>query len=438
MKFSHQFPGARRGAVLIGWVLRIVVGISGAWTTAYAQEVVRTVAGRALDPGHVDGPVGRSRFHDPAGLAVDATGNLLVADSANHCIRRISLDGAVVTVLGKPGEPGVADGSVGVARLDTPSAVALGPDGGLYIADTGNHTLRRWLDGRLITVAGRAGEAGPTNGPVANARFNSPLGIVVTPALRILVADSGNHAIRSILPNGLVETLAGSAQDWGAVDGPAATARFNGPVGLALAPDGVLVVSDTLNHALRRVTPDGQVTTLAGRLGEDGCVDGSADVARFCQPAGLYYHPHGDLYVVDAFNHLVRKVDAAGVVTTVAGRPAQSGEADGANGAGRFFNPYGLVVHPDGSIVVSDTYNATLRQVLPPFRQRLVRQGREAVLQWESVIGLNYQPWIRSSLDPAWRPLAPSSTANDLVSTVPVVELGRGEASTFFQVRRAD
>lgn len=418
------------------WLLPVLAAASWIHGGASAQEVVRTVAGQAQEPGHADGPAAQSRFNDPAGLAVDTLGNLWVADSANHCIRRLSANGTVTTVCGQPGEPGADDGATTVARLDTPSGIAWGSEGALYIADTGNHTVRRFQGGRLTTIAGLAGDPGPTNGPATTARFNAPLGLVVHRTGAIYIADSGNHVIRRISISGQVSTLAGVEEEWGAVDGPAGRARFNGPVGLAIAPDDTLVVADALNHALRRVSWNGDVTTLAGQLGQDGCVDGPASEARFCKPAGVSFDGRGTLYVVDAFTHLVRKVATNGWVSTVAGRPTQSGDSDGANGVGRFFNPYGIVVRPNGSVIVSDTYNATLRQVLPPFAQRIVRRGSDVFLEWESVIGLRYEPWMREGLEQPWRPAGAAMTATGEASTRALPGGNPGLGPVFYQIRQ--
>lgn len=436
MKQSSANLRSGRRPQAAGWLVQVLAAAFWIHGQASAQEVVRTVAGQAQELGHADGPAAQSRFNDPAGLAVDPFGNLWVADSANHCIRRLSVDGTVTTVCGQPGEPGATDGVPTVARLDSPSGIAWGSEGALYIADTGNHTVRRFHGGRLTTIAGLAGDPGPTNGPATTARFNAPLGLVVHRQGEIYVADSGNHVIRRISVAGQVSTLAGVAEEWGAVDGPAGLARFNGPVGLAIGPDDTLVVADALNHVLRRVSWDGNVTTLAGQLGQDGCVDGPASAARFCKPAGVSFDVRGTLYVVDAFSHLVRKLATNGWVSTVAGRPAQSGDSDGANGVGRFFNPYGIVVRPDGSVIVSDTYNATLRQVLPPFAQRIVRRGSDVFLEWESVIGLRYEPWMREGLEQPWRLAGPAMTATGEASTRALPGGNSGLGPAFYQIRQ--
>lgn len=418
--------------------LLFVVGLLGAAPALWGQESVRTVAGRADDPGASNGPALASRFRDPAGLAVDVDGTIFIADSANHCIRRLGRDGSVVTLIGKPGEAGSADGNQTAARLDSPAAVAVGGDGTLYIADTGNHTIRKFAGGRLTLLAGMAGDPGPTNGIARTARFNAPLGLVVTANNTLFVADSGNHAVRQITPDGTVSTLAGALEEWGARDGLGDAARFYGPVGLALTPTGLLLVSDSLNHAVRQVTPAGEVTTIAGQLGTDGSVDGPALTARFCQPAGLTLDRWGNLYVVDAFPHLLRKIGTNGMVSTVAGRPGEPGAADGVNGQGRFFNPYGIVVRPNGAVIVSDTYNATLREILPPFSQSLERQPTTATLRWESIIGIPYQVQVKDTLEAEWTPLTAPRTATAPNTAYTLDALAPHAASKWFRVQRLE
>lgn len=421
-----------------GVVPTILLAWLGTTFVVTAQESVRTLAGRAAETGAQNGPGAISRFNDPAGLAVDAAGILYVADSANHCVRRIGLDGLVTTVIGRAGEAGAADGTTVTARLDSPSAVAVGADGTLFIADTGNHTLRRFRQGLLTTLAGVAGDPGPTNGVPGTARFNTPLGLAVTTAGDVWVADSGNHSIRRVSPAGVVETLAGASGEWGAVDGTGSSARFNGPVGVALAADGVLVVADSLNHAVRAVTPAGVVTTIAGQLGSDGWQDGPVTVARFCQPAELQFDAFGNLFVVDAFYHRLRRLDTKGLVTSVAGGVGEEGSADGANGRARFFNPYGVAVRPNGAVVVSDTYNATVREVIPPFQQGLVRHPEGPVLHWESVVGLTYQVMQSTELGGPWQPLTAPRVATGRISQWPMAGFGTPAGSTWLRVQRAE
>ncbi len=380
----------------------------------HGQESVRTLAGAVGIPGHADGAAAAVRFADPVGLIIAAQGRTYIADSATHCIRLRTPDGRVSTFAGQPGDAGDTDSSGGLPRFDSPSGIALDPDGSLVVSDTGNHTLRRVLpDGRVSTLAGQPGDPGITNGPARLARFNAPLGIAIAPDHTVFVADSGNHSIREIRPDGTVSTLAGENGDWGAADGTGARARFYGPVGIALAPDGSLAVADSLNHAVRRVTREGRVTTLAGRLGEDGSADGPAADARFGTPAEICFDPQGRLYMADAFLHTLRRLDPDGMVRTVAGSAGHPGSDNGDNGIGRFFNPYGVAVAPDGTVWVTDTYNEVLREVVAPSMLKAERTvgGISIRLEWESVVGRRYQVLFRDRLGDGWQALGQPLTA---------------------------
>lgn len=399
---------------------------------SHAGDSIRTLAGAPEIAAHADGPRGLARFSDPAGLALDAAGNLFIADSANHCLRRLAADGAVTTLAGRPGQAGFD-----AVHFDSPTALVVAPEGTVFVADTGNHAIRRVLStGIITTFAGKPGEAGATNAVGPAARFNSPLGLAFAADGTLLVADSGNHVIRRVAPDGAVTTLAGELESWGATDGPAATARFNGPVGLAFDRSGSLFVADSANHAIRRLTPDGTVTTFAGKLGEDGCVDGPASVARFCKPAGLAFDAEGRLYVVDSFNHVLRRIAPDGAVSTVAGLAGVDGSSDGADGTGRFFNPYGVAVTASGSLIVSDTYNQLLREVLAPFTLSATATANGGTLiRWEAVAGHRYRVLARERLDASWQPIGGEVTATAVIGEL--LE-PTNHASRFFQVEQLD
>lgn len=395
------------------------------WINVEAADAVATLAGGAGISGHSDGVGTAARFADPVGLAIDADGNILLADSGNHCLRRITPAGIVSTLAGGPGLAGSADGVGTAARFDSPSALAVAPDGTVYISDTGNHTLRR-LDrnGRITTLAGLAGVSGATNGVGSQVRFNAPLGLAVTPSGDVFVADSGNHVIRRIDTRGQVTSFAGILESWGEDNGPGNVARFNGPVGLALDRSGNLVVADSLSHTLRRISPDGTVALLAGKPGEDGSTDGPAKESRFGTPAELAFDARGNLYVTDAWFHTLRRITPGGQVSTVAGLAGAEGSGDGSYTAARFFNPYGLVVTPRGSLVMTDTFNQTLRELHAPFALTVtLPAGAGALLRWESQPGARYQVFARNALDAPWTilgtPLTASGVTTDWTDSAP-------------------
>ena len=214
---------------------------------------------------HRDGELSAAGLHHPTGLAICENGRIYVADSVNNSIRVI-VAGSIYTLAGW-GEAGFSDGPRGEAAFNSPTSIAIGPGGNLYVADTLNHVIRRVSPtGHTTTIAGTPGEFGYQNG--ASALFDTPMGIAVTGDGRIFVADTGNHAIR-VIENGIVTTLAGSSvhDEWDSVggfaDGIGTAALFNQPRGLSLWGDN-LIVADSANHAIRVVTPDGSVTTFAG------------------------------------------------------------------------------------------------------------------------------------------------------------------------------
>ena len=388
-----------------------------------AQDSVITLAGQALMMGGTNGTGTNALFGDPAAIVADASGNVFVADSQNHAIRRISTNGVVSTFAGQLGTPGSSNGTGTQAQFDTPSGIAMDQSGNFFVSDTGNHTIRKISPAGVVsTIAGLAEQSGFTNGIGAAARFNSPLGLAVALSGTVYVADCGNHLIRAILPGNVVTTLAGGPENWGSDDGIGGDARFNGPVGLSLNAEGNLFVSDSNNHTIRRITPNGSVTTWAGVPGGDGCVNGDRLTARFSKPAELAIDQKNNLFVADSFNHVIRKISSNGNVTTVTGAAGSRGSADGINGQARFFNPYGLAVAPDGSLMVADVYNELLRVVLVPFSVAIQSSSGSgmATLSWDCVAGRRYQVQYQDqdAIDSgAWLSLGSSITATDLSTT---------------------
>ncbi len=326
---------------------------------------VTTLAGTAGASGTTDATGSAARFKLLSGLAVDSSGNIVVADTGNNLIRKVSSSGAATTFAGKAGIAGSADGSGTAASFNAPSGVAVDSNGNVYVADTLNHTIRKVTPAGVVTTfAGQAGTSGAIDGAVASARFFAPQGVALDPTGAILyVADTNNDTIRKIvLASGTVTTLAGSAGSWGSADGTGATARFNGPSDVAVDSNGSLYVADTDNSTIRAVTPNGTVTTLAGRAGSTGAADGSGLTARFSHPGAIGVDSSFNVYVLDTDNHTVRKlVSAAGIVTTLAGQAGVSGSADGAGTTARFKFPIGLAVNGTGDLYIADTDNHTLR-----------------------------------------------------------------------------
>jgi sugar lactone lactonase YvrE len=331
-----------------------------------------TLAGVPLSAGSSDGTGAAARFDFPCGVAADGAGNLYVADTDNNIIRKIvASTGAVTTLAGLAGSSGSADGIGSAARFNNPSGVAVDSGGNIYVADTLNHTLRRiTAQGVVSTIAGAPGVAGSVDGTGSAARFYGPQGLAINPdpyvgTNDLYLADTNNHTIRKLVPStGVVTTVAGLAGSAGSADGIGSQGRFNGPSGVAVDSRGTVWVADTENHAIRSVWSTGQVLTVAGLAGASGATDGAGSVARFNSPTAVALGPDGNLYVADTDNHTIR-VFNYDTVSTLAGLAGTSGSADGLGSAARFFSPAGVATDSSGNLYVADTDNQTLRTGLP-------------------------------------------------------------------------
>jgi FG-GAP-like repeat/NHL repeat len=328
-----------------------------------------TLAGLAGSAGSTDGTGSAARFNTPTGIAIDAAGNLYVADSHNHTIRKISPAGAVSTMAGLAGSVGSADGTGSAARFRNPLGVAVDSAGTLYVGDTFNGTIRKITpSGTVSTLAGLAGSTGSADGFAGEARFYLPAGLTVDAAGNIYIADSGNYAIRKFdphaSPTGTVSTLAGGG--YGSADGTGSAARFNFPASVAADGGGTLYVADQNNHTIRKITPAGVVSTLAGLALVPGSEDATGNAARFQYPRGVAVDAAGRVLIADSANHSVRAMTAAGAVTTVAGlAPGYHGSADGSSTMARFWTPIGVAVNTAATVYVADFNNHTIRSITP-------------------------------------------------------------------------
>ncbi|MCO4764458.1 MAG: hypothetical protein KC502_23305, partial [Myxococcales bacterium] len=313
---------------------------------------VSTLAGGGVG-GHQDAQGGFALFNAPGQLVVESIGSLLIADAANHRIRRVSAAGAVSTIAGN-GKPGHKDGYGALVQLHTPSGVTVDLKGNIVVADTGNHRIRRITStGTVLTLAG-SGVKGSADGPWDKAQFSSPMGVAVVGA-DVFVADTGNHRIRRIDSNGVVTTVAGSVP--GFVNGFGKQVRFNSPAALAAGPQGQLFVADRDNHRVRRMSVGGLVTALSG--GAPGFADGDAVKARFNGPSALSVDAAGRVWVADTGNHRVRRVMPDGSVTTFVG--GVKGFADGDGATAKFNGLAGIAASPSGTLYLSDANNHRIR-----------------------------------------------------------------------------
>lgn len=375
---------------------------------------VVTLAGSVGNAGATNGsgPVARfnlqttSAFCDydaDSGIVADATGNVYVADSLNHAIRKITPAGLVTTFAGALGQVGSTDGAASAARFNFPTGLAIDtaqnlyaldqgagfrritplgqvstlpgslpfrgallvdPDGGFFVTSSISSNVFRFMNGSLTLVAGGTTPFASANGRGSQALFALPSGLAFTPTLDLLVADK--TSVRKIDRNRGVSTFAGSLDsDFGFADGAAATARVRFIQGIAADSNGNIYFADSSNNAVRRLSAVGQVTTIAGVHQQPGDTDGSTNDARFNRPTAVALDDFGNLYVSDSVSHTIRKISSTGQVTTIGGMAGVSGAVDGPSGTSRFNLPSGLAVDAAGNVYVADTDNHVIRRIDP-------------------------------------------------------------------------
>ena len=322
---------------------------------ASGEGTVSTLAGSSY--GFADDTGTRAKFSRFLGIASDAAGNLYIADQDNHRIRKITPAGVTSTLAGS-GQSGYLDSTGTVAKFSYPQGITLDAAGNMYVSDVNNHRIRKITPaGRVSTFAG-SGIAGSVNGMGTAAQFDIPSGMATDAAGNIYVTDENSCLIRKITPAGLVSTLAGSGR--GYADGAAAAAKFDSPTGITVDAAGNVYVADWQNNCIRKITPSGQVSTVAG--GSQGFADGAGTAARFSHPYGLVLDAAGYLIVTDAGNNRLRRVSPAGIVNTAAG-DSVSGTADGIGPAARFNYPSGITQTTAGAVFIADENNTRIRKV---------------------------------------------------------------------------
>lgn len=289
--------------------------------TGKVNQVVSTDAKTAADI--LPGDKNENSFAEPKGIAADTAGNLYVADSGNHVIKKITSSGEV-TVLAGSGDAGYSDGPADKAQFNSPADVAIAADGSVYVADTLNHRIRKIAkNGEVTTVAGGSTEkdadgwliGGYQDGKGTAALFNEPSSLAFDKQGNLYIADTGNQRIRMIKPDGTVSTVAGGGSEMvegryvkgGFQDGKAAEARFSSPLGLAVADNNIVYVADAWNNRIRAIYPEGLVTTVAGG-DEHGSVDGWGIESSFDGPTDVAVAPDGMLLVADRWNRAIRMI----------------------------------------------------------------------------------------------------------------------------------
>jgi sugar lactone lactonase YvrE len=317
-------------------------------------EYVSTIAGSGAI-GSVDGTGTSAQFNAPYGITVDNSGNLYICDWRNHRIRKMTPTGVVTTFAGS--SQGFADGTGTTAQFYNPGGITTDASGNFYVTDGLNHKIRKITPAGVVTTF--AGSfPGDADGTGTAAQFKAPSGIAIDNSGNIFVSDTQNHRIRKITPTGVVTTLAGSTS--GFSDGTGTAAKFNFPNGLTIDSSNNIYIADAFNNRIRKITPAGVVTTLAGSF--PGFLDGTVAVAKFNSPIGMAVDNSDNIYVTDRSNHRIRKITPSGDVTTIAG--SSSGYNDGVGTTALFRFPLGVSIDPvDNTIYVADGLNNRIRKI---------------------------------------------------------------------------
>jgi sugar lactone lactonase YvrE len=341
-----------------------------------AQSYVTTFAGNGTN-GYVNGNRTNCEMGGSVASCFDTAGNLYFFDNGNTVVRKIDTNGNVTTVAGN-GSWGSDDGQGTNASFKMASGIAVDASTNLYVADTGNYVIRKITPSGLVSTLSAPGGGSPYS-------FNQPIAVVVDGATNLYVATMGDHKIWKIHPGFQPFVLAGNGNA-GDIDASTASATFNYPDGLALDASTNIYVSELFGQVIRKVTPAGVVSTLAGKAGTSGYVDATGTNARFYYPKGMAVDAKTNIYVADSYNNAIRKITAAGVVTTLAGSNATAyngtifgaqGYVDGLGSSAEFNQPYAVSLDKSNNLYVSDYSNLVIRYVqIPTKTQTIAKFGK--------------------------------------------------------------
>ncbi|GAA3973378.1 NHL repeat-containing protein [Mucilaginibacter dorajii] len=314
---------------------------------------VSTFAGSAA-AGFDDATGAAATFYSPQGITIDASGNFYIADALNSAIRKMTSAAAVTTITGN-GTIGYVDGSLADARFYAPQALVTDATGNIYVADFSNNMIRKITPGGVVSTLAGSGTAGYDDGTGANASFNNPRGLVFGADGNLYVADRGNNLIRKVTTAGVVTTFAGNRAAAQVDNLTGTSASFNKPSGIAVDASGNLYVADSFNYSIRKITAAGVVTTYFGKSTHR--IVGT--------PSAISIDAKGNMFITDQTGR-VFEVTSDKVLIPLAGLSATAGFTDGTGTSARFASPQGVVADGNGNIYVTDAGNNSIRKIVLP------------------------------------------------------------------------
>ncbi len=334
------------------------------------HSTITTAAGSGREYSGDGGPATGAQLYGPEGAAVDAAGDIYIADTVDNVVRRVATDGTITTAAGGVNWGYSGDGGPATsAGIDLPAGVATDAAGNLYIADELDNVIRKVANGTITTVAGTGDyDFSGDGGPATSAELNMPQGVAVDAAGNLYIADTYNYRVRKVAVDGTITTVAGNGTAGFSGDGgPATGAQLNAPAGVAVDLAGNLFIADCGNNRVREVAPNGTITTVAGNGTGGYAGDGGPAIsAQLNSPSGVAADGAGSLYVADTCNHRIRKVAIDGTITTVAGTGTAGYSGDGGSATVAQLNyPYGVAVDAAGRIYIADTDNNVIRLLVP-------------------------------------------------------------------------
>jgi sugar lactone lactonase YvrE len=331
-------------------------------------RVAGAPGGSSLGDG---GPATSAALWIPAGVAVDSGGNLYIADSHNNRVRKVAPSGTISTVAGNGNGGYSGDGGPATsAQLNWPECIAVDSAGNLYIAEYGNNRIRKVAPGGTISTVAGNGTVGYSGdgGPATSAELRSPHGVTVDSSGNLYIADSDNSRIRKVSPGGTISTVAGTGSAGYSGDGgPATSAELREPLGVAVDSSGNLYIADLHNDRIRKVSPGGTISTVAGTGSAGYSGDGGpANRAALRGPHGVAVDSSGNLYIADHYNRRIRKVVPGGMISTVAGNGTWGYSGDGGKAtSAQLYFPLGVAVNSAGNLYIADSSNNRIRKVTP-------------------------------------------------------------------------